>query len=398
MDIYNHERILEALLKRIKESNLSDSNKKYILGFHRHCLSNGLSVSKTVRYLQDLKILAEWLCKDFNEATKGDIEELAAKLETSKYAKWTKKGLKIILKKFYKWLRQVEEGYPLEVKWIKTAMKRNGEGLPEILTEAEVVAMINATKEERNKALISTLYESGCRIGELMNLRIKDITFNDNNGIDTATLVLSGKTGARRILLISSVPYLQSWLNKHPDKNNQEAYLWIKTTKLPATYSRIKTIIKDIAKRAGIQKRVYPHLFRHSRASYLANFLTEAQMKEFFGWTQSSQMCQVYIHMSGRDVDNAILKSYGIKTNNQEEQEVMLKPQKCERCQELNESTNQFCKRCGLVLKEETRNEMLKNEMDRQQADEVMNELVKDKEVLKFLIHKIKEKKLYNSL
>lgn len=65
-----------------------------------------------------------------------------------------------------------------------------------------------------------------------------------------------------------------------------------------------------------------PHNFRHSRATYLANFLTEAQMKEYFGWQQDSKMAGVHVHLSGRDVDNALLRVYGIENKNEKKESI----------------------------------------------------------------------------
>ncbi|WP_394344768.1 hypothetical protein [Salinigranum halophilum] len=50
-----------------------------------------------------------------------------------------------------------------------------------------------------------------------------------------------------------------------------------------------------------------PHHFRHSRATHLANWLTEAQLCEWFGWVQGSNVPARYVHLSGRDIDNAYL-------------------------------------------------------------------------------------------
>lgn len=49
-------------------------------------------------------------------------------------------------------------------------------------------------------------------------------------------------------------------------------------------YNSLRTILRIIAEKASIKKKVIPHAFRHARATHLANSLTEAQMKEFFGW------------------------------------------------------------------------------------------------------------------
>lgn len=110
----------------------------------------------------------------------------------------------------------------------------------------------------------------------------------------------------------------------HPEGYNPDAHLWItfdsKTDALkPLQYAAIRTKLQRIAKKAGINKRIHPHLFRNSRCTYMANYLTEAQMNVYFGWTQGSDMPGVYVHLSGRDINDAILKAnrvFGKETPN----------------------------------------------------------------------------------
>jgi len=99
-----------------------------------------------------------------------------------------------------------------------------------------------------------------------------------------------------------------------------------------------------------VKKRCNPHLFRHSRATLLAQHLTEAQLKQVFGWTQSSKMASVYVHLSGRDTDDALLQFNGIKTGKTEEKESVLKPKKCPRCELVNPNMARFCNRCAAPL------------------------------------------------
>jgi hypothetical protein len=80
----------------------------------------------------------------------------------------------------------------------------------------------------------------------------------------------------------------------------------------------------------------------------MANRLTDAQLKQYFGWTQGSDMAATYIHMSGRDIDNAILGVYGIKTEAHSE-ESKLVPKQCPRCNRTNGVTTKVCK-CGYPL------------------------------------------------
>ena len=53
-------------------------------------------------------------------------------------------------------------------------------------------------------------------------------------------------------------------------------------------------------------------MFRHLRCTYIANYLTEAQMNIYSGWARGSDMPIVYVHLSGHDIDNAVLKANGI--------------------------------------------------------------------------------------
>ena len=78
--------------------------------------------------------------------------------------------------------------------------------------------------------------------------------------------------------------------------------------------------MRKIAKRTGIEKNVNPHNFRHSRATDLANWMTEAQMDKFFGWILGRKMASVYIHLSGRDIDKVVLRIYGKIKENAHEQ------------------------------------------------------------------------------
>jgi hypothetical protein len=72
-------------------------------------------------------------------------------------------------------------------------------------------------------------------------------------------------------------------------------------------------------------------------------------MKEHFGWVQASKMAGIYVHLSGRDVDNALLKIHGL-VETEEDEEQSLKIIKCPRCKEHNPPTNKFCSKCWLAL------------------------------------------------
>jgi len=390
MDLHNYDGRYETAVKNLKKKNIPKSNKELILKFADNCFSESLSTGRIVKYIYNLATLSEMLGKKFEDADKEDIKRIVAEIEKRNYSPWTKRDYKTCIKKFYRWLRGLDEGDPEETKWIKTSIKVNHRKLPEdMLTEEDIKKLINAAKHPRDKAFVTVLYESGCRIGELGGLKIKNISF-DNYG---AKLLVNGKTGARRVRIISSVPYLTEWINKHPFKDDPEAYLWISYKKdhKPMNHTGMRTLLLRLKEKSGVKKPVNPHNFRHSRATYLAQYLTEAQMKEHFGWMQSSKMAAVYVHLSGKNVDRALLKVYGIKDNGEEKEVSKLVPKKCGRCGEVNEATNKFCKKCGFPLDEETKNQIIETELEQRKASEILDKMLENENFKKLFIETAKK-------
>lgn len=387
-DIHNYRKRLERTLENIKKSDISDVNKKHLLSFHDSCFSEGLSICKTERYLYDLLRLAKVIRKDLNKATREDLLKIVADIEKGSWSCHTKHTFKVTLKKFYRWIEGIDERgvYPKKVRWIKTGVKTSNQMLPgDLLTVEDIENMISSAQKPRDRALVSVLYESGCRIGEIGKLRFKEISFDDYG----AKLTVSGKTGSRVVRIVNSAPYLREWMNKHPENKKPDSYIWINAyTHEMLSYTRMVELLKRMGRNAGINKRIYPHLFRHSRATYLASRLTEAQMKSYLGWTQGSKMAGVYVHMSGRDTENAILAISGVEIEKDKEDK-RLQKKICIRCKEEHESAALFCRRCGMPLDKKDAEEIIKTESERNEADEIMNKLLNDPEVLELIKKKL---------
>ena len=314
------EMVLENVKKKISKLPIPESNRKAILEFSDFCFSEGLGTRRVIKYLYTLAVIARWLPKEFEGVKRPDIEKLVNRIERSNYAEWTKHDYRVALKRFFRWLRKTEDGYPPEVKWLRSTMRKARTKLPdEILTQGEVQALITAATNERDKALIASLYESGCRIGELLGLQIKQIQQHQHG----FQITVKGKTGYRRLLLIACAPYLTTWLNQHPGREDPQKYLWVtgdyRAQRLG--YPRVCTILRNMAKRASVKKAVNPHNFRHSRATHLAKHLTEAQMNLYMGWVQGSDMPATYVHLSGRDIDQALLKLNNIQVSGRKDSE-----------------------------------------------------------------------------
>jgi integrase len=154
VDIHNYWGMLVAAEKRL-HNPLSERNRELILEFEKKLISKGLSTPSIAKYVGTLTKIGGILGKDFDAATKRDIEDLVFKIERSDRSPWTKHTYKVILKRFYKWLKGGDEEYPEEVKWIKTTLKARDELLPEdLLTEEEVMRLVEACGNPMDKAFI----------------------------------------------------------------------------------------------------------------------------------------------------------------------------------------------------------------------------------------------------
>lgn len=310
--------------------------------------ARGANLRTVVRDIYTLKLFLETVGKkDYADTTKEDLEEVFSKIEHSRYSESTKEKIRAAAKTFYKYHLGEDMYYPKQVAWIKVKKKMKSK-LPEILTEGEVRKMIENATNIRDKAIIALLFDAGIRIGELTNLKVKDV---DLKG-DPAHIIVDGKTGMRRIPIFFSAPYIAQYIDSSKREPKESLFLSVGTwinSRVPVDSKGITKMLKIVGKKAGIQKRIYPHLFRHSRASYYANKMTEQQLKVFFGWVGDSKMAATYVHLSGRDIDNAALQANGIHPKDQSElPELTIKI--CPRCRESNMISSVHCSRCGSSL------------------------------------------------
>lgn len=404
-DIYKHDAQIKTTLKRLESQDISDRNKDLIRDFDRVCFLEALSKPRRLKIIRSLVILArDYLKKDFDRATKDDIKDVVVAIDSAENrSPWTKHGYKAIIKKFYRWLKFGDEyrdklESPPIVSWLRVGMKRKDQPkirASDILTESETKRIIEAAETPRDRAFVSMLYELGARIGEIGSLRIRGVTRDEYGYL----VDLEGKTGHRTPRIVISDSYLTQWLNMHPSNSNPDSPLWVmmgKRNKEKAmTYGAFRALVKRIVLRAGITKRVYPHLFRHTRVTHLllSRQINEAQAKVYFGWLPSSTMLSEYSHLISKDANDAILAMHGIKTEDATEN--ILKPKQCPRCGKINSPEALFCQQCTSVLDVKTALEL---DEKRQQGDELMTALVQDPEVQRILLRKIMDKGLAKDL
>jgi len=263
---------VEAAEHRLNELKISAINKKLVISFKEQLAAEGMSIGRQAKYIYTLGRIAQYIDVDnFRKANKQDIVKLVAKINNnSDFKDWTKYNYLVIIRRFYKWLRQSEE-YPKEVKWIKPRIKQHKKTMPkDLLNFNDVKKMANATYNLRDRCFILLLYETGARIGEILGIKLNDIE-KDKYG---CKIGLQGKTGYRKIRVISAAPAISNWLSQHPDRENEKSLLFcgIGNFKRGARleYANFRKILRKTAKKINLKKPVNPHHFRHSRATDLA--------------------------------------------------------------------------------------------------------------------------------
>jgi integrase/recombinase XerD len=172
--------------------------------------------------------------------------------------------------------------------------------LPEVLSVKEIDDIINVidlSKPEghRNKAIIETLYGCGLRVSELVNLRLTDIHYGEG------FIAVTGKGNKQRLVPVSNKALKEIDIYK-PDRNrltviHDENIVFLNRRGRKLTRAMIFTIIKDLAARAGIRKKVSPHTFRHSFATHLVEGGADLRAVQEMLGHESILTTEIYTHI-----------------------------------------------------------------------------------------------------
>jgi site-specific recombinase XerD len=371
-DLYNYPRRLE----KNKQALAKMQNGNLALTFLDHLFVLGLSLARVSKYSANLRTLLRQMDCSPKTATKQDIEKIVAWIQERDYTEWTRHDLKLVLKKFVQYAKNGscdrQTPMPVEVSWIPLNVKQKETVTSEdLLTPEEIEKILRNTRNARDHALLYSLFEGALRPEELLTMRVGSVEFA--NGY--CLLSVNGKTGHRRITVVLAYRALLNWLQEHPYRSEPNAPLWVSVSsngdRRRLHYSTFREIVKNTAKKAGITKRVWGYLFRHTYLTDLAKKFTEAQLKGFAGWTQSSKMAARYVHLSGRDNEDAVLVLHGIK--NPEQQNGIPTLKTCPNCTERNEPTAIRCGRCGLILDQKTAIELQSKE--EKKLDDALNRI-----------------------
>ena len=182
--------------------------------------------------------------------------------------------------------------------------------LPDILTVNEVDKLLDIplhTKEDyRDKAILEVLYATGIRISELTNLKMQDVDFTNK------VVRVFGKGSKERIVPINkyALKYLGMYLDIRGSflKGKLTDYIFLNSKGEAISRESFGLELNKIVKKQGLNKRVTPHMLRHSFATHMLNQGADLRsIQELLGHSDISTTT-IYTHVSNEKVKNDYLK------------------------------------------------------------------------------------------
>jgi site-specific recombinase XerD len=384
------ENALQKVLKEIRESKvLCDKDKKALLRYDMINTNNMATIGTRRLYLRIVKRLGEHLDskgKAFATATSEDIDRYIQKFTEKRNSKG--KGLsvqtlnlyKIAIRQFYKIIFTDDDGrIPKAIRNIKTVKKPDNDNITKekLLTPEEVRGMVQAVDNPRDRALLSLMYHSAMRCDELVSIRLRGVEFREDEVIVEPS---RSKTKIRKVHILEDVSLIREWVNYHPQNDDPDAPLFINKGGGEVSHKYVRLIMKNAAKKAGIRKRVWPHLARHSKLSFLAkNGLCPSQLSLIAGWVKTSNMHTIYVHYSDDEVADSLREIAGIKKKREEETRPVKNYEECLSCGHKNPVGFTVCDKCNSPL---NMKEVLRQKQD---MDELLNKLKQAEPIIRKL-------------
>lgn len=281
--------------------------EEYIIDFSNYLkLEKGRSDNTVQGYIRDVRKLLQYIdielpTKSFRDLNLKDIQTFIGFLNTE-FGLSEQSQSRIIsgIKAFYKYLRieQIISKDPCEMLDAPKLSRK----LPDTLSYAEIQQIIDhidlSTDEGiRNRAIIETLYSCGLRVSELTTLKRAHLFF------DADFIKVFGKGEKERLVPIGSEAikqiniYIDNIRNQINIQKGHENTLFLNRRGKGLSRVMIFYIIKDAVKKAGIQKKVSPHTFRHSFATHLVEGGADLRaVQEMLGHS-SITTTEIYTHL-----------------------------------------------------------------------------------------------------
>lgn len=186
-----------------------------------------------------------------------------------------------------------------------------GRKLPQILNTNEIEKILdgielNKSQGQRNRAIIETLYGSGLRVSELVEITLSNIFIKEN------IIRVNGKGGKQRLIPLGSYSkkFIQIYIDEiRPfEKIKDEDILFLNRNGKKMSRAMIFTIIRNAAKKVGIKKKISPHTFRHSFATHLLENGADLRTIQLLLGHESIITTEIYTHLDNKHLKKVMEK------------------------------------------------------------------------------------------
>jgi integrase len=336
-------------LRNLELSSISATQKKQIQVFLRD-LKIGKAGKKVkerriTNYLQFLLKLHIYFGKDLDKISEDEATQFYLDLQEDKikrlngipYAQATKDEYVKTLKRFLGWAWNGRDSikYRKCVKWMKGEYKRSEK---RAITLEQAEKIIANEKSIRNRCLFMFLFDSGARIEEALNVRLKDLARDSANKFYIVHLRgTKTEESNRKISLPLAGKIINEWLQEYT-LNEPECFLF------PINYDNARKIIKQMSDRV-LGFKIKPHELRHSSATYYVQRFGADNIGGFyyrFGWKFGSKEANTYIKtylFAGESGQKKVVQAIEAGKFSQLEEEI----------RELREEINEY-KKCKHLL------------------------------------------------
>ncbi|MDP2413634.1 site-specific tyrosine recombinase XerD [Daejeonella sp.] len=277
-----------------------------LIGFKSYLrLERSLSANTIEAYLHDVDMLMQFfkgksLKKEVSEVSGSDLKDFLVWINELGMLPPTQARVLSGLKAFFKYLlldNQIKIDPSALIESPKTSRK-----LPDTLSIVEINKLIEAidlSKAEgmRNKAMLEILYGCGLRVSELTSLKISNLF------LDIDFIKILGKGDKERLVPIGSeaIKFLRIFIEEvrvHiAVKPGKEDFVFLNMRGNPISRVMVFLIIKDLAKKAGINKSISPHTFRHSFATHLIEGGADLRAVQEMLGHESITTTEIYTHL-----------------------------------------------------------------------------------------------------
>ena len=286
-----------------------------ILGFKSYLqVERSLSVNSVDAYIRDVKKLANFSkSKKINELdiSKSDLSDFVSNISKEGISARSQSRIISGIKAFYKYL--IMEDYITADPTQLLESPKIGMKLPDTLSIEEIdklIAAIDLSTEqgERNRSMLEILYSCGLRVTELITLKLSNVSFVEG------FIKVIGKGDKERLAPIgkTALKYLNIYISEVRNHQNiQKGYediIFLNRRGKQLTRVMIFTIIKQLAEKIGLKKKISPHTFRHSFATHLIQGGADLRAVQEMLGHESITTTEIYTHLDKEYLREAIIQ------------------------------------------------------------------------------------------